>query len=61
MTAAWEDAEFDIRYELGLENAVNAPSNPDSYTIGGGNVLIENPSAEGCGSKGSGKSPAQGH
>lgn len=47
VTAAWEDAEFDIYYELGLENAVNAPENPDSYTIGGGNVVIENPTADG--------------
>ena len=47
VTAAWKDAEFDIYYELGLENAVNAPENPDSYTIGGGNVVIENPTADG--------------
>ena len=47
VTAAWEDATFDIRYDLGVDNATNAPSNPDSYTIGGGDVVINEPTAEG--------------
>ncbi|MBR6697576.1 MAG: InlB B-repeat-containing protein [Lachnospiraceae bacterium] len=47
VTAAWEDKEFEIKYEMNLENAVNAPTNPNSYTISGGNVQIENPIADG--------------
>ena len=47
VTAAWEDATFDIRYDLGVDNGTNAPSNPDSYTIGGGDVVINEPTAEG--------------
>ena len=47
ITAAWKEAEFGIQYELGLENAINAPTNPESYTIGGGDVQIENPTADG--------------
>ena len=47
VTAAWKDAAFDIRYELSIDNAINAPANPGSYTIGGGDVVIGKPTADG--------------
>ncbi|MEE1517530.1 MAG: InlB B-repeat-containing protein, partial [Lachnospiraceae bacterium] len=47
VTAAWKDAAFDIRYELSIDNAINAPANPGSYTIGGGDVVINEPTADG--------------
>ena len=47
VTAAWKDTEFSIQYNMDLENALNAPTNPEFYIINGGDVVISEPTADG--------------